>query len=385
MGDAVRVGVIGMGQRGLQHLRVLWKLQSEGLARIAGLCDPFKENLEPEKLARFVPGFRLDGISTHRTYDGLVSAADLDAVCFCIPPGRHNGEVVSAAEAGLHIFAEKPMSLFMDEAEGMEAAIRSAGVVCAVGFQRRYEALAGAAHDFLADKRPVMATFVSDGSLESHSVKHTRTGELGGPQDQVWAKNRAWSGGSVVEAGIHQTDLMRYWFGDIAWVQAAYVPRDSADIEDGGDNPYGYTVTYGFRRGGIGNLVMTRLRKVYRNGGYQNVLWDHGHLCFEGQEMVAYTYGGPYPPTERPDKAAVRRVVAAPPPVDATEAIGRAFVQAVQTGDPTRVRSTFSGSMNSLAAVLAANVSHERNGERIDLEAFCASPDYAAYRQRPAG
>ena len=31
----------------------------------------------------------------------------------------------------------------------------------------------------------------------------------------------------------------------------------------------GYTVTYGFRRGGIGNLVITRLRKVYRNSGYQ--------------------------------------------------------------------------------------------------------------------
>ena len=383
MGDAVRVGVIGLGQRGLQHLKVLWKLQSEGKVSIAGLCDPFQENLQQEKLARFIPGFKLGETPPFQTYDELVSGADMDAIYFCIPPGRHEGEVIRAAEAGLHLFAEKPMSLFMDEAVEMEAAIRSAGVICAVGFQRRYEALAEAAHGFLADKRPVMATFVLDGTLESHSRKHTQTGGLGGPKDQVWTKNMVWSGGTVVEAGIHQTDLMRYWFGDIAWVQAAYVPRDPNDIEDAGDNPYGYTVTYGFKQGGVGNLVITRLRKVYRNSGYQNILWDHGHLCIEGKELAAYTYDGPYPPAEAPDKASLRHVIPSGTAVDTTEAIGRAFVAAVEKQDDGDLRSTFSGSMNSLSAVLAANVSHERGGERIDLEAFASSSTYADHRRKP--
>ena len=291
--------------------------------------------------------------------------------------------MIAAARAGVHIFAEKPQSLYMDEALEMGAAIREAGVISAVGFQRRYEAQSEAAHAFLADKRMVMVTRVANGALESHSVKHTPTGEMGGPVDRVWAKNAAWSGTTVVEAGIHDTDLMRYWCGDIAWVQAAYVPRDADDVEDGGDNPYAYAVTYGFKDGGIGNLLISRLRKVYHSDGYQAILWDHGHLKLERDGLVAYSYDGPYPPESRPDAEQVRHPVPTPSRRDSTEAINRAFVEAVAKGQEDGIRSTFDGSMNSLGAVLAANVSHERGGERIDLEAFAMSPVYADYRRKP--
>ena len=383
MGGPVRVGMVGLGQRGLQHLKALWTLQEEGAVEIVALGDAFEGNLTEEKLTRYVPGFRLDGIRTFRAFEPLFSQTKLDALYFCIPPGFHNGELIRAARAGVHIFAEKPMSLFLDEAVEMDRAIRDAGVISTVGFQRRYEALSEAAHHFLAGKRMVMVTFVTEGALESHSVKHTQTGQQGGPADKVWAKNLAWSGSTVVEAGIHQTDLMRYWCGDIAWTQAAYVPRDADDVEDGGDNPYAYTVTYGFKNGGVGNLLISRLRKVYRSDGYQNILWDHGHLKFEGGEAVAYSYDGPYPPDARPKAEQIRHPVPTPPKVDVTGAINRAFVAAVADEDEGRLRNTFSSSMNSLAAVLAANVSHERNGERIDLEAFLSSPSYAAYRTKP--
>ncbi|MDA0745562.1 MAG: Gfo/Idh/MocA family oxidoreductase [bacterium] len=253
------------------------------------------------------------------------------------------------------------------------------------GFQRRYESSAEAAAGFLADKRMVMMTFVVEGALESHSVKHTRTGELGGPADRVWTKNLLWSGSSVVEAGIHQVDLMRYWCGDIAWVQAAYVPRDAEDVEDGGDNPYAYSVMFGFRNGAVGNLMMSKLRKVYRGDGYENILWNHGHLKFEGDELAAYYYDGVYPPAETPKREQLRHVIPVPPKRDATEAITRAFVEAVARGDESLLKSTFSSSMNSLAAVLAANVSHERDGERIDLERFASGREYERYRRKVGG
>lgn len=371
-----------MGQRGLQHLKVLWSLQEEGIAKVVALGDASEENLVEGKVAQYVPGFRVGRIKRCTDFDTLLEVAQPDAVYFCIPPGLHQGQIVRAAGAGVHIFAEKPMSLFLDEAVEMEEAIRSAGVISTVGFQRRYEAQSEAAHAFLAGKRMVMATLVSEGALESHSVKHTRTDGLGGPADKVWAKNFAWSGSTVVEAGIHQTDLMRYWCGDIAWTQAAYVPRDLEDIEDGGDNPFAYTVTYGFKGGGVGNLLMSRLRKVFRNDGYEIVIWDHGHLKVEGTEVVAYYYDGPYPPKARPAATEIRHPLAGPAERDSTEAIGRAFVEAVANRDESGLRSTFASSMNSLAAVLAANVSHERGGERIDLEQFLTAAVYASYRKK---
>jgi predicted dehydrogenase len=385
MGDPLKVAVVGLGQRGLQHLKALWQLQSEGAVAIAALGDAFEGNLIEEKIAKYVPGFVLGDIPTFTQFDDLYEQTNFDALHMVIPPGFHKGEIVRAVGDGVHVFAEKPMSLFLDEAIEMDEAIRKAGVIATAGFQRRYEPFSGLAHAFLADKRPVMTTMVSEGFLEQHSVKHTQTAVQGGPKDKVWAKNAAWSGMTVVEAGIHQTDLMRYWFGDIKWVQSAYVPRDAADVEDGGDNPYAYTVTYGFENGAVGNLLMSRLRKVYHAGGYLIAMWDHGHLVQEGKDAVAYYYDGPYPPVEKPSGEAVRHVLDMPAPCDTTYEINKAFVAAVQSGDESKMLNTFASSMNSLAAVLAANVSHERNGERIDLGAFLTSYTYAQYRQRPEG
>ena len=205
-----------------------------------------------------------------------------------------------------------------------------------------------------------MATIVNEGALEAHSVKHTDTGAMGGPKDGVWAKSFEWSGSTVVEAGIHQTDLMRFWMGDIVWTQSAYVPRDEGDIEDGGDNPYSYTVTYGFQNGAVGNLIMSRLRRVFRNDGYQNLLWDHGHLKVGSTRVTAYFYDGPYPPDGHPDADQITHPVATSGKVDTTLAIATAFVKAVEVGSHDPLLSTYASSMNSLAAVLAANFSHQR-------------------------
>jgi len=205
---------------------------------------------------------------------------------------------------------------------------------------------------------------------------------MGGPSNRVWAANYAWSGSTVVEAGIHQVDLMRSWCGDIEWVQATYVHRDPEDIQDGGDNPYGYTVTFGFEGGAVGNLILTRLRRVYSGEGYQSVLWDHGQLRFEGDGLVAYYYDGPYPPSERPSMEALRHPIAMPPRISPVEAINRAFVEAVITGNPGRVKSTFHSSMNSLTAVLAANASDQLKGERIYLNSFMEAPRYERFREK---
>jgi predicted dehydrogenase len=373
------VGIVGLGQRGLQHLDALSRLPQ---AQVAALCDPVPENLAEEKLRRFAPGFSLAGVQTCSSFEQLLEAG-LDAVYFCIPPGRHQGEVIRAAEKGLHVLVEKPVSLFLDEALEMERAIQRAGVVGTVGFQQRHDAWHLAIRDFLRDKRLVLLTQVTNGTLESHSVKHTRTEELGGPANRVWAANFAWSGSTVVEAGIHPLDLMRFWAGDVEWVRANYIPRAPEDIADGGDNPCGYAVTFGFASGAIGTLNFTRLRRTFWGDGYQDVAWDHGHLKIEAEGPVAYYYEGPYPPRGKIDAASLRHPLHAGPRGDSTLAIGQAFVAAAQKGDPSSLLNTFSSSMNSHAGVLGANLSDRLGGEKVDLGALLTHPKYAAFRKKP--
>ena len=378
----VRVGILGVGQRGLQHLRVLWDMQSQSQVQVTALCDAWKDNLSEAKIQRFVPGYRGDVTETHTSFEHMLAGKTIDALYICLPPGVHNGEVVAAAQAGVHVFVEKPMSLYYDEALDMERAIRTSGVISTAGFQQRYDYRFEGVRDFLKGRRIVLLSSTSHGALESHSVKHTHTEEVGGPSNRVWTANLEWSGSAVVESGIHTVDSMRYWCGDIDWVQAVYVPRDEADTEQGGNNPYVCVVTLGFHNGAIGTLHISKLRRVFHSDGSQIILWDRGHLKFEQDGPAAYYYDGPYPPEHSPAVDQIRHPIPTPPCNDSLTAINRAFISAIATNDPTMIRSGFSEAMNSLAAVLAANVSHALHGERIDLHRFAHDERYMAFRQR---
>ena len=116
MSQPTRVAILGLGQRGLQHLRALWKLQNEGLVKIAALIDVFGDNLAEAKIQKYVNGFHIDDLHTSTDFGETLTEMPLDAIYFALPPGVHNGEIIQAADAGVHIFAEKPMSLYLNEA-----------------------------------------------------------------------------------------------------------------------------------------------------------------------------------------------------------------------------------------------------------------------------
>jgi predicted dehydrogenase len=187
----------------------------------------------------------------------------------------------------------------------------------------------------------------------------------------------------MVEAGIHPLDLWRYWLGDVAWVQAAYVHRPAAEIIDGADNPYAYSALFGFASGALGTITLSRLRRVYHSDFGHRVLWNEGHLQLDPAELVVYHYDGPYPPAESPAAAQVRHTLATPPANNSTYAISRAFVLAVAEHAPELIRSPFGEAMNSLAAVLAANVSDARDGARVDVNELLTSDRFAPFRARP--
>ena len=384
----LKVGVIGVGQRGLQHVEYLSRLQADEEVQLVALADPYPENLEEQSIQTRASTYRQGETTLYGSAHQMLQEAELDAVWFVIAPNLHKGEIQLATERGIAIFAEKPQTLFYDEAAQQAKAIRDAGVISTAGFQMRYDPWYVALSDYTADRAVTSITMVDGGGVEGHGVKRTHSEDLGGPQNRIWTANRAWSGSSVVEAGIHQTDLMRYWPHDeIDWVQAAYVERDPSLHNAEGDNPSAYTVVYGFKRGAVANLIFTRPGRVYLNERYDYILTTHSQIKFE-DELVAYGYqGDEYPPSERPAAADVRQVLASGPhpnPMGDENSLelDRKFVEAVTQNRPELLKNTFESSLNSLAAVLAANVSHELKGERIYLEEFTTGDRFARYRTR---
>ena len=63
--------------------------------------------------------------------------------------------------------------------------------------------------------------------------------------------------------------------------------------------------------------------------------------------------------------------------------LDRSFARSIAESKPELRKTSFSAGLNSLAAVLAANVSNELGGERVYLEEFTTSDRFAKYRARP--
>ncbi len=390
MPGPLRVGVVGIGQRGLQHVNSLTQLQSDEVVNLAALADPYAENLESSKINRFVPDYKDTGVQKFSTVREMVDSGSVDAIWFVMPPNQHRGEIEYAAGKGIHIFDEKPQSLWLDDVLRQNEAIKSAGVMSMCGFQMRHDRGYTDIRNYLADKWVASMTMIAEGAVEGHGVKHTHTEEQGGPANRVWTANKAWSGTSIVEAGIHQTDIMRYWSDDdVEWVRANYVerPKELQDAE--GDNPIYYSVDYGFKKGGMGSIIFTKPARSYYNGRFDCVVWTHGTIKLE-DDFVDYHFDGDWPPEDKPTIEQVRRVISAGPHDTAmgagsTTDLAKAFAEGVTLGKPELLRNTFESSINSLAAVLAANISNDLGGEKIIIDEFVNDDKYAKYRAKPAG
>ena len=70
-------------------------------------------------------------------YEDVLADPDIDAVVLVTPNSLHADQVVAAAEAGKHVFCEKPLALSTADAERATAAAETAGTVLSVGYNRR--------------------------------------------------------------------------------------------------------------------------------------------------------------------------------------------------------------------------------------------------------
>jgi len=71
-------------------------------------------------------------------YEALLADPEVDAVVLATPHSAHARQVIAAAEAGKHVFCEKPLALAKDDAEAAVRAVGEAGVTLGLGYNRRF-------------------------------------------------------------------------------------------------------------------------------------------------------------------------------------------------------------------------------------------------------
>jgi predicted dehydrogenase len=136
--ERIRVGMIGVGNRGGQLLKALMQ-QSD--VRITAICDVYQSHLE--KTAARLEG-RTEKFSDFRK---LIDDADIDAVFIATPDHWHAIQAISACGAGKDVYVEKPLSITVREGRAIVDAARRHQRIVQVGTQRRS---AGIYHQLLA-------------------------------------------------------------------------------------------------------------------------------------------------------------------------------------------------------------------------------------------
>jgi predicted dehydrogenase len=123
----IRAAVIGLGWWGKKVVGDL--ADSEHIDVVLGV-DPTPEGRAFATQAGLAAG--------HDLADAL-DDEQVDAVILCTPHKFHGTQIVAAAEAGKHVFCEKPLTTNAAEAERAIAAVRSANVQLGIGHERRFE------------------------------------------------------------------------------------------------------------------------------------------------------------------------------------------------------------------------------------------------------
>jgi predicted dehydrogenase len=206
--DSVRIGVIGAGVIGGTHSAVLQPIAAalNGRVELCAIGDPL-----PERRAFFAStyGYR----QTFPDAFDLIAHADVNTVFVCTPTRSHAELVRAAAERGLHIFCEKPLAMSHAEAAGMVAAVERAGVRSQIGLVLRFSAVYTVMRALLQDARagrPLAVVFRDD-----------QVFPIRGVHDSAWRADRTLTaGGTLIEHGVHDLDLLTWWFGPVARLRA---------------------------------------------------------------------------------------------------------------------------------------------------------------------
>jgi len=145
--------------------------------------------------------------------DELLDADGLEAVHVAVPVFMH-GDVVHAALArGLHVLCEKPVARDLAESRAIAAAVKEAGVVCAVNLSRRY-------HETRRRLLEVVGEVVGRPRLAQISLVHT---DHASPDARpfTWVQDAELGGGRLQGYGIHDLDLLLLALGEVESVAAS--------------------------------------------------------------------------------------------------------------------------------------------------------------------
>ena len=125
---SLKIGVTGVGHRGLQLARAASALDDISILAIADLDSGRRENAARE----------LGVKNTYELLSHMLESVELDAIFVLTPDLAHKDQAIAALEAGCHVLVEKPPAYSVEDTEAMSVASEKAGKHLMVAWNRTF-------------------------------------------------------------------------------------------------------------------------------------------------------------------------------------------------------------------------------------------------------
>jgi len=318
-----KVGIIGAGGIAGAHHRALVKMPE---VTIAGIVDASAEQLAKRSGEWDVPAYE--------SVEALLES-DIDSVFICTPPLTHRELVEQAAQAGKHIYLEKPIALSLEDADAVIAAAEQAGIVLMVGYNLRYDPL-----------RRAIVDRVGAGDVGNLVLVWEEHWMYRGTQDWLrflergpWRKSYDESGGRMSEFGTHIVNWQQAVAGPIKEVLGYARTITAAEVVDDFNLAH-----FKFEEGaGLLNLAIAASTPPRWSFG---VVGTKGTIYSDGEQLCLQPRDGQLtclvevPPCEGRQEHFFRCIETGEPPLTdgpdarATLAVVLAFYESARTGKP---------------------------------------------------
>ena len=209
----LKIGIIGFGKMGMLHGALLNSING---VEIIAITDTSKLLLSAFKSV-------MPSVKYFIKYKEMIDTCKLDAVIIATPSFNHVEIAMYAAEKGLHLFIEKPLSFDYQSAKELTKYIKGKNIKSLVGFCLRYVPT--------FDKAKQIIDSGEIGRIENVSAKMFIADVL--EEHNGWRYNKKISGGGVlIDFGVHMIDLLCWYFSNVKSVCAETKKLYSKEVED---------------------------------------------------------------------------------------------------------------------------------------------------------
>jgi predicted dehydrogenase len=193
--NELRVGVVGIGWAGQQHLKAYEAMEGVRIVSLAGMEQELRDSLQAEYS---IPNGFAD-------WKDMLEHGGLDAISVAVPTFLHAPIAIAALEQGIHVLSEKPIARNAVEGQAMVDAARKAGRVLDVAFNHRRRG------DIKALKE-----VIDDGGLgRPYYAKASWLRRSGIPTLGSWFTNPELAGGGpLADIGVHALDYALHLLGE---------------------------------------------------------------------------------------------------------------------------------------------------------------------------